>query len=199
MEFLNNPDVIYVLLAGGMFFLILELAAPGTGYLEVFTLFVLGAAGWGIIAYGFPINYWALLIIFIGAVLFFLSIRSKKFLPLLTAACAAVAIGSVFLFRSGQGLRPAVTPSLAVIVSLLSAGLFWIIGRKASEAISARPSHDLESLIGEVGEAKNPIHREGSVQVKGELWSARSKQPIELWSACTRHRKGWFHAAGRTA
>jgi membrane-bound ClpP family serine protease len=41
-----------------------------------------------------------------------------------------------------------------------------------------RPAHDLEALVGAVGEAKTSIHDEGSVQVAGELWSAKSQQSI---------------------
>jgi len=37
---------------------------------------------------------------------------------------------------------------------------------------------DLNTLIGQVGTSKTHVHREGSVQVEGELWSARSKDPI---------------------
>lgn len=179
MELLNNPDVIYVLLAGGLVFLVLELAAPGTGYLEVITLFVLGTAGWAVVAYGFPINLWALLLLIIGAILFLFAVRSQRSLLLLGTSCTAVVLGSVFLFQGDQPLQPAISPWLAITVSVLSAGLFWIVGRKAAEAISAKPTHDLESLIGTIGIAKSPIYREGSIQAKGELWSAVSREPIQ--------------------
>ena len=35
-------------------------------------------------------------------------------------------------------------------------------------------------MIGEDGEAKTDVHKEGSVQVDGELWSARSKELIQM-------------------
>jgi membrane-bound ClpP family serine protease len=46
------------------------------------------------------------------------------------------------------------------------------------QASHALPSHDLSTLIGQIGEAKTRIHSEGSVQVAGELWSARSEKTI---------------------
>ena len=49
--------------------------------------------------------------------------------------------------------------------------------------MSVRPSHDLEALIGQVGEAKSKIHENGSVQVAGELWSARSEHTISVGSS----------------
>jgi membrane-bound ClpP family serine protease len=50
------------------------------------------------------------------------------------------------------------------------------------QAAHARPSHDLSTLVGQVGEAKTRIHAEGSVQVAGELWSARSEKSIPYGS-----------------
>jgi membrane-bound ClpP family serine protease len=35
MEFLQNPNVVYLLLAGGLIFAVLALVAPGTGVLEI--------------------------------------------------------------------------------------------------------------------------------------------------------------------
>ena len=57
-------------------------------------------------------------------------------------------------------------------------GFVWIVAQKAIEADRVRPTHDLEALIGEIGEARSTISDEGSVQVAGELWSAKSEQPI---------------------
>ena len=60
------------------------------------------------------------------------------------------------------------------------AGAFlWISTTKVLEARETQPTFDLERLIGETGEAKTPIQTEGSVQVSGELWTARSEEFIE--------------------
>ena len=48
----------------------------------------------------------------------------------------------------------------------------------AVEIAMVRPVHDLSGLIGQKGEAKTAIEEEGSVQVAGELWSARSEKPV---------------------
>jgi membrane-bound ClpP family serine protease len=45
------------------------------------------------------------------------------------------------------------------------------------------PSHDLAGLIGQIGEARTKVDDDGSVQVAGELWSARSEKPIEAGSS----------------
>jgi membrane-bound serine protease (ClpP class) len=183
MELLQNPNVTYLLLAGGLIFAMLALAAPGTGVLEIVALFVLGLAGWGIATNNMPINAWSLVILAAGLVLFFLAVRRPKQWYLLVVSILAVVAGSAFLFRSQTWYIPAVDPFLAAIVSLLSGGFFWIAARKVMEAASARPIHDLEALIGAKGEAKTHVFKEGSVQVEGELWSARSDQPIHSGAA----------------
>lgn len=176
MDFLLNPNVAYLLLTAGLFFTILALLSPGTGVLEILGLIMLILAGYGI--YNLPINWWALLVLFVGFVLFFLAIQRPKNFAYLAASIAALVIGSAFLFRSDDWWLPAVNPFLALAVSLFLGSFFWVATRKILEAKSARPTHDLEALIGEVGVAKSDIHDEGSVQVSGELWTASSKEPI---------------------
>jgi membrane-bound serine protease (ClpP class) len=53
-----------------------------------------------------------------------------------------------------------------------------VIVQKTTQAANARPTHDLEILIGAKGEAKSDIQDEGSVYVNGEMWSAKSDSPI---------------------
>jgi membrane-bound serine protease (ClpP class) len=50
------------------------------------------------------------------------------------------------------------------------------------QAAGARPSHDLDGLVGKIGEARTKVDDEGSVQVEGELWSARSENTIPAGS-----------------
>ena len=178
MEVLQNPNVVYLLLAGGLIFALLALVSPGTGFLEVGVLFILALAGWSVIQYDLPINWWALFILLLGIVLFFMAIRKPKVWALLVVSILAIVIGSAFIFRSDVWYAPAVNPLLATIVSTLSGLFFWVAARKVIEARNIRPRHDLEALVGAIGEAKTRIHAEGSVQVAGELWSARSENPI---------------------
>jgi membrane-bound serine protease (ClpP class) len=182
MDFLQNPNIAYLLLVGGLVFSMLALAAPGTGVLEIAALFVLGLAGWGIVNYALPLNIWSLFILAVGIVLFLLAIRRPKQLYLLFISILAVVLGSTFLFRGQSWYIPAVDPVLSVVTSVLTGGFFWIVARKVIEAASVRPVHSLDALVGETGEAKTYISKDGSAQVNGELWSARSDQPIHSGS-----------------
>jgi membrane-bound serine protease (ClpP class) len=172
---LLNPNVAYLLLVGGAMLAILAVLSPGTGLLEAAAFILLILAGYAM--YNLPINYWALGILLLGVIPFLFALRKSGNLIYLGISILALVIGSIFLFQ-GEGWRPAVNPVLAIVVSTLSAGFLWLVGRKVIEVESIRPTHDLAALIGAIGEAKTEIYSEGSVQVSGELWAARSQQPI---------------------
>jgi len=178
MDILLDPNIAYLLLAGGLVFAVLAILNPGTGLLEIIALFALLLSGWSIYNMADQINWWALLVIFAGVILFIVAVYRFGHLLLLAMAIVAVVIGSAFLFHGLQWWLPAVNPILTASVGVLSGGFFWIAARKTIEANRTRPTHDLESLVGMTGEAKTEIHQEGSVQVAGELWSATSDEPI---------------------
>ena len=176
---LLNPNVAYLLLVGGALLAILALLNPGTGLLEVAALILLVLAGWGV--YSLPSNYWALGLLLLGVLPFLFALRRSGRMVYLGVSIAALVVGSIFLFQ-GEGLKPAVNPFLALLVSLLVVGFVWLVAQKTLEADRVRPVHDLKALIDTIGEAKTDIHAEGSAQVAGELWSARSQQPIPVGS-----------------
>jgi membrane-bound serine protease (ClpP class) len=182
MEILLNPNVIYLLLAGGLILAVLALAVPGTGILELGALAILVAAGFATVMSDLSLNLWAVALIVVGLGLFFLSLRGgqksgRQFL--LALSIILVILGSAYIFQSEVWWQPAVNPALVAAVSIPWGLFFWFVGRKVIESEGVRPRHDLESLINEIGEAKTPVHKEGSVQVGGELWSAYSDQPIQ--------------------
>jgi membrane-bound serine protease (ClpP class) len=176
VEILLNPNLFYLLLVAGVLVAIMALFSPGTGLLELGAFFLLLLAGWGI--YKLPTNLWALGLLILGVFPFILAVRRSRQFIFLVIALVAFVIGSTYLFQGDSWWQPGVHPLLAIIVSLLSAGYLWIATVKVLEAERRRPAHDLAGLIGELGEAKTDIYNEGSVQVDGELWSARSAAPI---------------------
>jgi membrane-bound serine protease (ClpP class) len=178
MEFFLNPNIVYLLLVLGFFLGILALFSPGTGLLEAGALLVLFAAGWGVYNNARDISLWALIVLAIGIFPFLLAMRKWRNVIYLAIAIVAFELGSVYLFVPEVWWKPVVNPFLAAF-TIVSTGLFlWIAGHKAIEAELMRPSHDLGTLVGQVGEAKTAVHAEGSVQVAGEQWSAWSDVPI---------------------
>ncbi len=176
MEFLINPNLAYLLLVAGIMLAILAIFSPGTGMLEIGALFVLLLAGWEI--YNLPINIWALILLALGILPFILAVLRSKRIAYLIGAEIAFIIGSCFLFRGDAWWKPAVNPFLAIIISVMAGGYLWLAATKVLEMESRQPSHNLASLVGAVGETRTDVHETGSVQIAGELWSARSSAPI---------------------
>lgn len=175
MDFLLDPNVAYLFLLAGILLGLMAAITPGTGILEIGALFCLALAGYAI--YNLSFNLWALIVLVLSVVPFVYAIQKPKRERFLALSILGLVIGSVFLFAT-DGWRPAVNPLVAAIASIFYAGFLWIVIRKSMQASHTRPAHDLSALVGQVGEAKTRIHTEGSVQVAGELWSARSEKII---------------------
>jgi membrane-bound serine protease (ClpP class) len=179
-NFLFDPNVAYVLLSAGVLLGLLAIVTPGTGLPELGAFFCLALAGFAIYNRG-GLNPWALILLVLSVLPFYFSIRKPGRGLWLILSILGLGIGSVYLFPS-EGLRPAVNPFIAVAVSLFMGGFLWLAARKTLQVMQLRPMHDLTVLVGQVGEAKTRVHEDGSVQVAGELWSARSGKPIPAGS-----------------
>lgn len=174
--FLLNPNIAYLALVLGLLLALMALLTPGTGIFEIGALFALLLAGWGV--YNLPINFWALVVLVVSIVPFLLALRQKGRYLYLGLSILALVIGSAFLFRGEAWWTPAVHPLLALVASALTGWFVWFATVKVLEARGEHLAHDPQALLGSLGEAKTAIHEEGSVQVAGELWSARSEHSI---------------------
>jgi membrane-bound serine protease (ClpP class) len=182
MEILFNPNIAYVLLVVGFLLALLAIITPGTGMLEVGAFFSLALAGFIVYHIGIDhVNLWALIAIAVSIVPFVFATRKPKRGLWLGISLVGILAGSLYIFNSGSWL-PAVNPILALFVSASVGGFLWLVVGKTVKAQMAVPTHDLGMLIGQTGEAKTTVHDNGSVQVSGELWSARSEKSIPAGS-----------------
>ncbi len=180
MEFLLDPNVAYVLVVLGFFLGMLAIVSPGTGFLEIGALFCLVLAGYA--TWNISFHWWAVIILVLSMIPFYFAVRNMRRRLMLALTVLGVVVGSVFLYPGPNGNLIGVNPIVAIITSLLTGGFLWLGLSKSIEAHHAIPRHDLSTLIGQVGEAKSDIHETGSVQVAGELWSARSASKIPAGS-----------------
>ncbi len=189
MDFLLDPNVAYLILLGGVLLAMMSLASPGTGLFEIGAFFCIALAGYAI--YNLSFNWWALLLLGLSIVPFVYAIQKPKRELYLALSILMLIVGSVFMFprTADQAL---VNPFVAIIASGLVAGFLWIAVRKSVEATSAKPTHDLAVLVGQIGEARTKINDEGSVLVAGEMWSARSEKPIPAGSSIRVLRREGF-------
>ncbi|MHB8777635.1 MAG: NfeD family protein [Anaerolineales bacterium] len=190
MDFLLAPNVAYLILLGGILLGLMALVSPGTGLFEVGAFFCLALAGYAV--YNLSFNWWALVILLLSIVPFIYAIQKPKREYFLGLSILMLVVGSVFVFAV-DGWKPAVNPFIAFLASGSIAVFLWVVVRKTSQAAGARPVHDLEALVGLVGEAKSKIHHsEGSVYVAGEMWSARSEKSIPAGSSIRVVRREGF-------
>lgn len=179
MEFLLEPNVAYLILVAGVMLGFMAIVSPGTGLFEVGAFFCLLLSGYAV--YNLSFNWWALVLLLLSIVPFVYAIQKARRELYLGLSIVLLTVGSVFLFPNSQGIM-AVNPFVAITASLLSAAFLWVAVRKSMEAATMRPSHDLDGLIGKVGEARTKVLEDGSVQVGGELWSAKSETSIPAGS-----------------
>jgi membrane-bound serine protease (ClpP class) len=189
MNFLLEPNVAYLILMAGVMLGFMAIVSPGTGLFELGAFFCLALAGYAV--YNLPFNWWALVILVLSVVPFIYAIQKPKRELYLGLTILLLVAGSVFLFHREGGFI-AVNPVVAVSASVLAAGFLWIAVRKSIEAATVRPSHDLEALVGRIGEARTKVADDGSVQVSGELWSARSETSIPAGSSVRVVRREGF-------
>src|SRR5215208_1127158 len=180
MDFLLDPNVAYLILLGGVLLAMMSLASPGTGLFEIGAFFCIALAGYAI--YNLSFNWWALILLGLSIVPFVYAIQKPKREPYLALSILLLVIGSVFIFPRTAN-QSVVNPLVAIAGSALVAGFLWIAVRKSMEAAGVKPAHNLDSLVGKIGEARTKVEEEGSVQVEGELWSARSEKAIPAGSS----------------
>jgi membrane-bound serine protease (ClpP class) len=156
---------------------------------EIGAFFCIALAGYAI--YNLSFNWWALLLLALSIVPFVYAIQKPKRELYLAVSILLLIAGSVFMFPRTAD-QAIVNPFVAIIASGLVAGFLWIAVRKSVEATSAKPTHDLTALLGQIGEARTTINEEGSVLVAGELWSARSEKPIPAGSSIRVLRREGF-------
>lgn len=189
-NFLLNPDIIYLALVLGFMLALMAVLTPGTTIIEISALFAFLIAGWGI--YNLPVNLWALFVLSLGVVFFALAVRRRAQRGFLAAAIAALIVGTLYLLRGPRWWLPIVHPLLGTTASLLMGGLVWLVTIKVVEAEIGRPTHDLEGLIGRIGEARTEVHHSGTAQIAGEEWSVRSQAPIPAGTSVrVRGREGF--------
>ena len=172
---LSNPNVAYILMILGIYGLFFELASPGA-----ILPGVVGAVCLVLAFYAFqtlPVNYAGLLLVILGIIFFIAEIKIISYGLLSVAGVISMVLGSIMLMNTDV---PFLKISWMVILpaALLSALFFAVAIGLAVKVHKRPPSTGVEGLIGEQGEASTDIDPEGKVFLHGEIWDARSKEPV---------------------
>jgi membrane-bound serine protease (ClpP class) len=169
-----DPNVVYLILIVGLWASALAVYIPGTGVPEGIALVVLSAALFLLAA--LPTNWLAVLALVVGILGFLLVPLYKQHLSALALVGLAFQVaGSIFLFN---GLT--VSWLIIAISAAMSLAFYQFVLLPAREIRNRQPVLGDEQLLpgasGRVVMGINPI---GTVNVRGELWTAYSDQPLQ--------------------
>jgi membrane-bound ClpP family serine protease len=179
MEFLQDPtlispNLVYLLLMVGLWLGATGTYIPGTGIVEV--------AGAGLMILTLYLmtllatNWLALIALVIGATVFFvLPLLKPEWIRFAQVGLVVQAVSSFFLFEDTM-----VSPVLVVLGVLVA----WFYHQTILQAIlkhhrELSSTQKDEFLVGAHGRVVAPIEDKGTVQVRGELWTARSPSRLE--------------------
>jgi membrane-bound serine protease (ClpP class) len=171
LQFLVDPNIVFLLLAIGVQALLIELTHPGAWVPAFFGVTCLSLAAYGL---GFlPVNWFGLIFIVTAFVLFIVDIKAPTHGALTIAGVASFIIGALVLFNSAGTPRfERVSPVLVVFVGVFIGLIFAVILGYALRAQRRPVITGRESLAGETGIALRDFDPAGQVQAAGELWSA---------------------------
>lgn len=171
---LISPNLVYLMLMAGLWLGATGTYIPGTGVVEVTgALLIVGT----LYLMTLMATQWiALILLVIGASVFFLlPLLKPEWIRIAEAGLVVQAISSFFLFTNAT-----VSPILILAGVLLA----WFYHRTILKAI-LKHHNELSStqkdefLVGVRGRVMSAIEDKGTVQVKGELWTARSPSRLE--------------------
>lgn len=184
MGLLITPNIAYLLIVAAIMLFFVTIIIPKSTIAKVGMVICLGAAGYELVSlHGNP---WALPIVALSPLPFFLAIRQTRLhLPLLIITILMLNVGAFFFFVDQNG-DPTINYPLAGVVSIICGELILIaVGRIQNQNTQGtRLSVNPDSVVGLIGEVRTELenHSTGSVEIEGELWTARSDMPIPAGS-----------------
>lgn len=172
-----QPDVFFVLLILGVLGIYVEFTHPG-----LFAPGVLGAIALVLALFAMhllPVNLTGLILILLALALFVMEAKFPTHGVLGVGGVVAMILGALMLVRSpltGMGVSLGTAVGIALPVALIIIFLMRLVLRSRTWKQSTGP----EQLVGEIGEATEPIAAggRGMILVHGELWQAVSGQSI---------------------
>jgi membrane-bound serine protease (ClpP class) len=165
--FLTNPNVAYVLLVLGLWAVVAAWAIPGTGFPEAAAVICLVLAALGLAQ--LPVSLIGLALVVVSMGLFLVDVKVQS-VGLTLGATTALALGSLVLFRPGEGAI--VSRWLVGGATLASVGLSGLVLSAGLRAQRLAVKTDPAAVVGAEGVVITDIDPVGTVQVASELWSA---------------------------
>jgi len=171
----TDPNLVYLALIAGLWIGVTAVYMAGTGVVEIIALVLLGASLFALA--NMPTN-WVMLVLLIVSFSGFLlapftSTRMGQFAEL---GLILQAIASLFLF---DGLS--VSPLLVAIMVIVAFAYHRLLLLPILQAQRQRTTlAEADDVLGARGRVTATIDPVGTIYVKGEHWTARSRDPLSI-------------------
>ncbi|MAT97218.1 MAG: hypothetical protein CL608_08760 [Anaerolineaceae bacterium] len=180
---LTNPVVVSILMAIGVQAIIIEISNPG-GWVAGF----IGVLFLGIGLYGLgqlPVNWLGMGLILVAFVLLALETTTPTNGALAVTGTVTLIAGLLVLFNSGTPEFVRLSIPAAIAIAVVTAAFFIFIVSFAVRAQKAQPLTGSQGMMGQIGTARDTFVADGdlyrgSIMLKGEIWQAASRQPIQF-------------------
>jgi membrane-bound serine protease (ClpP class) len=173
---ITHPNVAYLLMLLGVLGLVLELTTPGAilpgvvGGISLLTaLFALNML---------PIDHAGAGLVLLGLAFMVAEVFIGSFGVIGAGGLVALALGSIIMFRPNAPEYSLSVP-LVVGTTIVAAGFLILVLALARRAMRRRVVTGREAMMGAEGAARGWQGTRGSVQVMGEIWSARADRPLQ--------------------
>ena len=176
LKTISNPNIAYILMMIGLAGLYFEFSHPGSIFPGVIGAIALILAFFAMQT--LPVNYAGILLIVLAIIFFIMEMKITSYGLLSVAGVVSLLLGSLMLFK---GSPPEMKLSLQVLLPtiILISGFFVAVAGLVFRAQVSKPATGSAGLVGEIGVVKKALTPDGKVFVHGELWNARSKNPID--------------------
>lgn len=169
-----SPSVAYLFLVVGLALVVLELftAGIGAGALTGTVCLVLAAYGLGAL----PTRTFAVGLILVGMLGYAIDIQAGAPRAWTVIGTAALTAGSLWLYEDGLAPSP-----LVLVIVVVGVGLLMVAGLPVMvRSRFSTPTVGRESMVGELGSALAAIDPEGTVEVRGAPWRARTNRSTPI-------------------
>lgn len=169
-----SPSVAYLLFAAGLGLIILELYTAGIGMAAATGAVCIVLSSYGLVA--LPTRPYAVGLLVLAFVGYAVDVQSGAPRAWTAIATVALGVGSVRLYRDGLSPSPVVLVTVVAGTALLMvAGLPAMLRSRFST-----PTIGRESMVGEVGAAVDRVDPDGTVEVRGATWRARTNRATPI-------------------
>jgi membrane-bound serine protease (ClpP class) len=171
-----NPNIALILGLIGLLGLYIEFTSPGAvlpGVVGGVCLFL------ALVAFNLlPVNFLGIALLITAIVLFIIEAKVASYGVFAALGIASMILGSLILIDSPlPELRVRLATAFGVTLPFAAITIFLM--RLVLLSHRSKSVTGTEGMLGEVGFSLSDISPEGKVQVHGEIWQAKSAQPVQ--------------------